>query len=193
MSALPVALSLVTNASAPPANARWKAPLVVGKFEDDVHPVIVALPEESTTSPRRRVPAVAAQISGINQCAAGGIELADKAIPAAACVGRLESAAADRKIGRIGISGEVGVTGRVYNNSVIAPSSPAPTQVGRVDQAAAGGIKLGDKNIAEAASIGSLEGSTGSGEVRGIRPPGNIGLAGGVYCNAPASVICAAP
>ena len=137
------------------------------------------------------VPA-AAQVGGVHQSAACGIDLAHKGI-AGAPVSRLDSArAGTREVGRLGKARHIGVAGRVYGDAV-AIVATAAAQVSGVHQSAACGIDLGHKGVVVAAPVSRLDSArAGTREVGRLGKARHIGVAGGIYGDAVALVVPAA-
>ena len=91
----------------------------------------------------------AAQVGGVDQGRAGGIQLRHKRV--AVGQGTVTAGGLERVTVGKSVEGQprhVGVAGGIDGDAV-ATSSPAAAQVGGVDQGRAGGIQLGHKRVAE--------------------------------------------
>src|SRR5439155_19929428 len=94
-------------------------------------------------------------------------DLGDKSVVPAG-VGSLEGSSCGGEVGGRGIPRDVGRAPRIHRDNVTGFIAAA-TQVGGVDQPAAGGIKLGDKGVVGADRKSVVEGrGGGQGGVRGI-------------------------
>src|SRR6266571_7779202 len=134
----------------------------------------------------------AAEVGGVDQSGAGGIELRDKGVAATTTAERwLEGAQGRREIGGTGGPADVGVPGSIHGNGDTIVISTA-AQVGGVDQSGAGGIELRDEgvtDIAEAPATSRLEGPRGRRELGRVGRANHVGVAGGVHGDAPTEVI----
>src|SRR5205823_13663699 len=84
------------------------------------------------------VTAAAAEIGGVDEGGAGGIELRHEGVPAAAAVGCRRRR---REVAGVGFTRHEGVAGRVHRNAE-ACLSAAAAEVGGVNEGAAGGVGL---------------------------------------------------
>src|SRR5262249_24991971 len=126
--------------------------------------------------------AAAAQVGGVDQGAARGVQLGHEGVAndgvAAPPEGRLQGVGRG-EVGGTGVAGEVGVAGAIHRDAV-ADVVAAAAQVGGVDQGGARRVQLGHEGV-HAAVQGRLEGAGGGGEVGGGGAAGEVGVARPVY------------
>ncbi len=123
--------------------------------------------------------------------AAGGIELDHKGV-APTLVVLLEGPRGGREVNRGRGSGHISVAGGVDRDCLAQIVAGAP-EIGRVEEARAGGVELGHKGVMGTALIEHPEGPRGGREVRRTRPSGHINGASGVHRDSIADVFAAAP
>src|SRR5439155_1156585 len=126
-----------------------------------------------------------AQVGGVDEEGAGGIELGHEGVFGAA-EGGLEGAGGRGEVGGKGNPRHVGVAAGVHGDAE-ALVNVTPAEVGGVDEPSAGGIELGHEGVFGAADSG-LEGAGGRGEVGGKGNPRHVGVAAGVHGDAEALV-----
>src|SRR5207245_645222 len=98
--------------------------------------------------------AAAAEVGGVAQRRAAGIELRHKNIELTAAKSWLQRIRR-REVGRLGLPRHVGLAGSVYGNAHVRAAAAliaAAAEVGGVDQRRAGGIELRHKSIPGAAA-----------------------------------------
>src|SRR5437868_2527187 len=115
-------------------------------------------------------------------------------------VGRLEGPRGGREVRRACVPGHISVAGGLQRDSQATVVVTAP-EIGRIEQARAGGIELRYKGVAAGACgiysgvrgtmVGRLEGPRGGREVRRVRAAGHISVAGLVDRDSVALVVAA--
>ena len=123
-----------------------------------------------------------AQAGGVDEGAAGGVELRHESVfhrPA----GRIEGAGRHREVVRSGHACHVGAAAAIQRDAprlVVA----APPEVGAVNQTAAGGIEFGDERVVRPPAVGRLARAGPRGEVGGLRIAGHVGTSLGIHRDA---------
>src|SRR5205823_11041462 len=84
-----------------------------------------------------------------------------------------------REVDGLGEAGDVGAAGPVHCNGVGLVVAAA-AQVGRVEQAIAGRVYLGDEDVVEATLVVGLDSADGR-EIGRTRPAGDVGVARTVH------------
>ena len=139
--------------------------------------------------PQAPVTATAAEVGGVDEGRAGGIELRDEGV---AATGRLEGPWGRREVAGVGPPGHVGVAVGVHRDPEGLLIKAVAAKVGGVDQSRTGGIELRHEDVGGAAGKGGLEGPRGRGKVVGYGEARHVGVAGGVHGDPAASIIATA-
>src|SRR5262249_11126686 len=127
---------------------------------------------------RAHIGFASAEVGGIEQGRAGGIQLAHEGIDSPG-ESRLEGARGGGEIGGKGLAGDIGGDQRIehYGKTLVSVTS---AQIGGVDQTRAGGVQLADKGIERgirwASLEGGLEGTGSGGEMGRQRIPNDVGV-----------------
>ena len=135
----------------------------------------------------------AAEVSGIDQGRAGGIEFRHEAVGSTelrlergtTAEDRLEGVRGRREVSRVSRARHVGVAGSVHGDPAARITTTA-AKVGRVNEGRAGGVELGYEDVS-AAVAGWLEGPRSRRQGRGPSSARHVGVAVSVHGNAPGS------
>ena len=132
----------------------------------------------------------AAEVAGVEERRAGGVQLGDEGVGVAATVMREVRADRDRegRLTGIRIPGHVGVAGGIHGDAV-ALFVGAAAEVASVEERRAGGVHLGDEGVVAAVKREVRADRDREGRLIGFRIPGHVGVAGAVHGDAPGFVI----
>src|SRR6267143_1430430 len=128
--------------------------------------------------------AASPEIGGIEEGGAGGVELRYEGVAAAGERG-LEGSRGDREVGRGGAARHVGVAEAVHRDAEAAALTPAPAEIGGIDECGAGGVELRYEGVGVATAERGLEGPQVGREVGRAGAARHIGVAESVHRDAP--------
>ena len=135
------------------------------------------------------VKATAAEVRRVDKPGAGGIHFRHESVTATG-QGRLEGTNGRRKIAGVSRARDVGVAGGVHGDGA-AEVAATPAEVRRVDKGGASRIQLRHGTV-EVTGQGRLEGADRRRKIGGVGEAHDVGIAGGVQCDADAAIVVTA-